>query len=58
MIAPAIHPAPIFKALPIHSKAIPTVATVDQELPVAIETMLHTITAAIKKMVGFKTCNP
>ena len=37
---------------------IGTVATVDQELPVAIETIEQIKHVANKKMVGFKISNP
>ena len=56
--APAIMPVGIPKALPIPINAIPTVADVVQELPVAIEIIAAIITDAGKKIAGLKTCNP
>ena len=43
-------------AIPIN--AIPTVAEVVQELPVAIEITAQIMRQAPKKIVGFSTCNP
>ena len=45
-------------ALPIPTKAIPTVAEVVQELPVAIEIIAAITTEAGKNISGLKTCNP
>ena len=56
--APAIIPVGIPKALPIPTNAIPTVAEVVQELPVAIEIIAEMTTEAGKKIDGFKTCSP
>ena len=53
-IAPAISPSEIFKAFPIPIKAIPIVAEVVQELPVAIETIIQIIQAAKRNILGFK----
>ena len=58
IIAPATIPGFKPRAVPIPIKAIPTVAAVVHEEPVAIETMAHTMVAATKKVVGFSTCNP
>ncbi len=58
MIAPATIPSLISRAFPIPSNAIPIVATVDQELPVAIDTSALIITEANKKIVGFKSFKP
>jgi hypothetical protein len=57
-MAPAIIPYSNPRALPIPSKATPTVATVVQLLPVAVETIPLIKQAANKKMVGLKTINP
>ena len=56
--APAVIAGSKPNPLPIPIKAIPIVALVVQELPVAIETTIHTNTQATKKIVGFKICNP
>ena len=53
-IAPAISPSEIFNALPTPTNAIPMVADVVQELPVAIDTIIEIIQAANKKILGFK----
>ena len=42
-------------AEPIPIKAIPTVAEVVQELPVAIEIIMQIITEAGKKILGFRS---
>ncbi|GGJ45670.1 hypothetical protein GCM10007042_00450 [Butyricimonas paravirosa] len=52
MTAPATMLGFMLKALPIPIIATPTVAMVDQELPVATETILHIITEAIRKKEG------
>jgi hypothetical protein len=39
-------------------KAIPTVALVVQELPVAIEIIEHIITVAGKNIAGLRICKP
>ncbi len=57
-MAPATNPSEIPNALPIPNKAIPMVAMVDHELPVATETIAHIIHAATKKIVGFNICRP
>ena len=54
--APAIIPAGIPNAVPIPTSAIPTVAEVVHELPVAIEIMAAIITDAGKNMAGLNTC--
>ncbi len=58
MIAPATIPAGIFNTVPIATKAIPTVAEVVHEEPVATETIAQTIQAATRKIAGFKICKP
>ena len=58
IIAPAVRPFEISKALPIPNRAIPTVAIVDQELPEANETIAHMMAAATRKIFGFSICNP
>ena len=58
IIAPAIRPFEISKALPIPNRAIPTVAIVDHELPEANETIAHMMAAATRKILGFSICNP
>ena len=58
IIAPAVRPFEISKALPIPNRAIPTVAIVDQELPEDNETIAHMIAAATRKILGFRICNP
>ena len=58
MTAPAVIPAEIPKAFPIPINAIPMVAEVVQELPVAIDTKAQMIRQAAKNMLGFKICNP
>ena len=49
IIAPAVIAGGAPSAVPIPISATPTVATVDQELPVAIETIEQITTAATKK---------
>ena len=56
--APATIPKSKPNAPPIPIKAIPTVAEVVQELPVAIEITEHIINVAGKKMAGLKICKP
>ena len=46
------------RAVPIPTKAIPTVAEVVQELPVAIEITAAIITEAGRNISGLSTCNP
>ena len=58
MIAPAIIPSSKPKALPIPRSATPTVATVVQLLPVAMDTTALTMQAAMRNIVGFKICKP
>ncbi len=40
------------------TKAMPTVAEVVHELPVAIDIIEQITTQAARKMVGFSICNP
>ena len=56
--APAVMPNGTPKASAIPIKAIPTVAEVVQELPVATEITAQITTHAGRKIVGFNTCNP
>ena len=56
--APAIMPVLIPNAVPIPTNAIPTVADVVQELPVATEITAQIITDAGKNMAGLSTCKP
>ena len=56
--APAIIPGDIPSALPIPTSAIPTVADVVQELPVAIDITAAIITEAGKNISGLNTCKP
>ena len=58
MTAPAIIPGEIPRALPIPTRAIPTVAEVVQLLPVAIEIIAAIMMDAGRKIVGFRTCKP
>ena len=58
IMAPAIIPSSKPRALPIPSKATPTVATVVQLLPVAVDTIPLIKQAANKKMVGLNTSKP
>ena len=57
-IAPAIIPSEIFRALPIPISAIPIVADVVHELPVAIETIIQIIHAASRKISGLSILIP
>ena len=57
-MAPATIPIFIPKAVPMPTRAMPTVAEVVQLEPVATETIAHTITAATKKIVGFRIIKP
>ncbi len=56
--APATMPKGIPIAWPIPIKAIPTVAEVVQELPVAIEIMAQMTTVAGRNIVGFNIFKP
>lgn len=56
--APAIIPVEMPKADPMPTSAIPTVAEVVQELPVAMEITAQIIMEAGKKMAGLNTCKP
>ena len=56
--APAVIPRGMPIALPIPIKAIPTVADVVQELPVAIEIMAQIITQDGRKKDGCNICSP
>ena len=58
IIAPATMPTGIFNTVPIATNAIPTVAEVVHDEPVATETIAQTKHAATKKMEGFRICNP
>ncbi len=53
-IAPATKPSEISSALPIPINAIPIVAEVVHELPVAIETTIQMTQAANKNILAFK----
>ena len=57
-MAPPINPSEIPNAFPIPNKAIPMVAMVDQELPLANETIAQTIQVATRKTFGFNICKP
>ena len=57
-IAPATKPSEISRALPIPINAIPIVAEVVHELPVAIETTIQITQAANKKILAFKIWIP
>src|SRR5690606_1217477 len=57
-MAPAVIPNGMPNVRPIPIRAIPTVAEVVQELPVARLTTEQIITQVTKNMVGFKTCSP
>ena len=57
-MAPATIPSLNPIALPIPSSAMPIVATVDHELPVATETREQTTTQARRKMAGFRIFSP
>ena len=58
IIEPATIPSFIPIALPIPISAIPIVAMVDHELPVASETIEHITTEANRKMPGLSIFNP
>ena len=58
IMAPATKPSSIFNALPIPNNAMPMVAIVDQELPVATETVAHSIKAPPRKKVGVTKFKP
>ena len=51
-------PSEIFRALPIPINAIPIVADVVHELPVAIETIIQIIHAANRKISGLSILIP
>ena len=53
-MAPPISPSEIPNAFPIASKAIPIVAMVDQELPVAKEMIAQIIEVATRNIFGFR----
>ena len=57
-MAPALQPMSIPKICPIAISAIPTVAIVLHELPVASETIAQITQEAAKKILGFKISNP
>src|SRR5690606_15325829 len=56
--APAIIPEDMPNAVPIPTNALPTVAEVVHELPVATEIIAAMITEAGRNIVGFKICKP
>src|SRR5690554_1951301 len=58
MIAPATIASFIPKAFPIPNKAIPIVAIVDQELPVATLTIEQTIVVVKRNKLGFIISKP
>ena len=58
IIAPHTKPSFIFNAVPMLNKAIPKVAIVDQELPVANEIIAHIIQQIKRKISGFSIFKP
>ena len=58
IIAPPINPGGSPKALPVPKSAMPTVAIVLHELPVANETIAVIIAVANKNILGLSSCNP
>ena len=58
IIAPPINPNGNPIAVPIPSRAIPNVAIVLHELPVAIDTIAVIIAVANKNILGFNICKP
>ena len=58
MTAPAVMPGLMPMLLPMPIKAMPTVAEVDHELPVAKEMIEQITKEAARKIVGERICNP
>ena len=56
--APAVIPTSIPSVFPIPINAIPIVADVVQELPVAIDIIAQIITQAARNIVGLSICKP
>ena len=56
--APAVIPSEMPSVSPMPIKAMPTVAEVVHELPVAMEIKAQMIMHAAKKMEGLRICNP